>query len=175
MQPLDSVPMARLVPLPFGCRRTPFELMDFGLESSQLVHPFSSQREFALRINACEPPPHCGEPPLKTGPKRHTRFEVSVCSWTSTMIWTWTCQFIFILGMFNVYRHNPFTNSWAHQKGEFFWSLIFDTVSEGIYHISAPLYLVILSKFNVWLRLLINKSPWFDSVLCKTPIEWQLS
>jgi hypothetical protein len=28
--------------------------MDFGLESSQLVHPFSSQREFALRIVACE-------------------------------------------------------------------------------------------------------------------------
>ena len=54
MQPLDTVPMAWLALLPFGCRRTPFELMDFGLESSQLVHPFSSQREFALRIVACE-------------------------------------------------------------------------------------------------------------------------
>ena len=52
--------------------------MDFGLESSQLVHPFSSQREFALRIVACEPTPHCAVPPLKTGPKRHTNFEVSV-------------------------------------------------------------------------------------------------
>ena len=93
MQPLDTVPMAWLALLPFGCRRTPFELMDFGLESSQLVHPFSSQREFALRIVACE---LCAAaaalrraaPPLKTGPKRHTSFEVSVCSWTSTMIWT---------------------------------------------------------------------------------------
>ena len=62
MQPLDTVPMAWLAPLPFGCRRTPFELMDFGLESSQLVHPFSSQPEFALRIIACEPPPRCAAP-----------------------------------------------------------------------------------------------------------------
>ena len=127
MQPLDSVPMAWLAPLPFGCRRTPFELMDFGLESSQLVHPFSSQREFALRIVAYEPPPHCAAPPLKTGPKRHTSCEVSVCSWTSTMIWT-----ILIIGLFKCTMaseiHGP-TKKFLELN---FWH------SFRRYHISAP-------------------------------------
>ena len=144
MQPLDSVPMAWLAPLPFGCRRTPFELMDFGLESSQLVHPFSSQREFALRIVAYEPPPHCAAPPLKTGPKRHTSFEVSVCSWTSTMIWTWTCQSILIIGLFKCTMaseiHGP-----TKKK-----SLIFGTVSEGIIYPHHPQ--------KIWIEILLGNT-----------------
>ena len=162
MQPLDSVPMAWLAPLPFGCRRTPFELMDFGLESSQLVlHPFSSQREFALRIVACEPPPQCAAaPPLKTGPKRHTSLEVSVCSWTSTMIWTWTCQSIFIVECLKAQLPHKFMGL---PKRRVFWSLIFGTVSEGIIYPRHP------QKIAG-----INKSPWFDSAPCKTPIKWQL-
>ena len=151
MQPLDSVPMAWLAPLPFGCRRTPFELMDFGLESSQLVHPFSSQREFALRIVAYEPPPHCAAPPLKTGPKRHTSFEVSVCPWTSTMIWTWTCQSILIIGMFKgtiaSEIHGP---TWPTKKDECFWSLIFGTVSESILYPCHPQ--------KIWIETLLGNT-----------------
>ena len=129
-----SAPAAPVLTHSLGCRRTPFELMDFGLESSQLVHPFSSQREFALRIVACEPTQHCAAPPLKTGPKRHTSFEVFVCSWTSTMIWTWTCQWILIIGVF---KGKIALQIHAHTKKTSFLELDF-WHSFRRYHKSAP-------------------------------------